>query len=200
MGSYVETPQLDETSGRVFPGPLCDSREPVTSVLNYLTNRTWHKAAERSLKDHGIFTVGDLCRMTELSAGSLKGLKPPSNVITIREAMKKFDKILFKREKIQRANNLLNMEREQTAEATLQKTNGSSCPENESSATLQKTNCSSENEASAAKATLQETNNSCENEASAAKATLQKTNSYENGATLQKTNSSLASFMESTTP
>ena len=86
---------------------LTASSEPIANVINYLTNRTWHKAAEKSLKDASINTVGDLCKLTELQASTLKGIKPPNNIQTIREAMKKFEKLLTKREKISQANSAL---------------------------------------------------------------------------------------------
>ena len=109
IGSYVETPQVDVGAAAVCP-LFVDSLEPITTILSQLTTKTWHKAAEKSLKEHHVSTVGDLCRMTEASVASLKGLKPPNNVATVKEAIKKFEKILLKREKIQQANSLLKSE------------------------------------------------------------------------------------------
>ena len=90
-----------------------------------MTNRTWHKAAEKSLKDASISTVGDLCKLTELQASTLKGIKPPNNIQTIREAMKKFEKLLTKREKISQANSALKEDESEGGQLTRTSSNSS---------------------------------------------------------------------------
>ena len=104
---------------------LTSSSEPIANVINYLTNRTWHKAAEKSLKDASINTVGDLCKLTELQASTLKGIKPPNNIQTIREAMKKFEKLLTKREKISQANSALKEDESEGGQLTRTSSNSS---------------------------------------------------------------------------
>ena len=75
----------------------CD--EPVSSILHNLTTKTWHKAAERSLMDHNVKTIGDLSKLTAVKASALKSLKPPSNLVAIKEALRKFEKSWMKRGK-----------------------------------------------------------------------------------------------------
>lgn len=108
----------------IYP-ELTSSSEPIANVINYLTNRTWHKAAEKSLKDASISTVGDLCKLTELQASTLKGIKPPNNIQTIREAMKKFEKLLTKREKISQANSALKEDESEGGQLTRTSSNSS---------------------------------------------------------------------------
>ena len=98
---YEATPPLVEDkvpSNAIYPS-LIECDEPVTSILHNLTNKTWHKAAEKSLKDNGIETIGHLSSITALKASSLKSLRPPSNLHTIKEALRKFEKSWMKRGK-----------------------------------------------------------------------------------------------------
>ena len=61
----------------------CD--EPVSSILHNLTTKTWSKAAERSLMDHNVKTIGDLSKLTAVKASALRSLRPPSNLVAIKE-------------------------------------------------------------------------------------------------------------------
>ncbi len=92
-GLYHPTPPVADPSSTdaVFPA-LSDCEDPVADILGLLANQTWQKAAQRSLTENGVSKVGDLARMTALKAGGLKGLKPPNNVATIVEAMKRHEK------------------------------------------------------------------------------------------------------------
>ena len=90
-----------------FPLILKSSKEPISSLLTHLTNKTFYKAAKKSLEDNGVETIEDLCKLSFTQIGNLKGLKPPSNAATIKEAMRKFEKVLQKREIITMANNAL---------------------------------------------------------------------------------------------
>ena len=76
---------------------LVECDEPISSIMNNLTTKTWHKAAEKSLTENNLATIGDLSRLSSLKAGMIKSLKPPNNVATIREALRKFEKIWIKR-------------------------------------------------------------------------------------------------------
>ena len=73
----------------------CD--EPVSSILHNLTTKTWSKAAERSLMDHNVKTIGDLSKLTAVKASALRSLRPPSNLVAIKEALRKFEKSWIKR-------------------------------------------------------------------------------------------------------
>ena len=105
-GLYEATPTEAITNAEQLVNPNClypslvDCDEPVSSILNNLTTRTWHKAAEKSLNDNQIKTVGDLSKLSSVKASALKSLKPPNNVFTIREALRKFEKIWLKRSKV----------------------------------------------------------------------------------------------------
>ena len=83
------------------------SKEPISTLLTHLTNKTFYKTAQKSLEEKGVETVADLCRLNLAQFNSLKGLKPPNNIVTIKEALRKFEKILQKREIINLANNAL---------------------------------------------------------------------------------------------
>ena len=98
-GLYEPTPPSTGISPNCIYPSLVDCDEPVSSILNNLTTRTWHKAAERSLSDNGIETIGDLCKLTAVKANVIKSLKPPSNLFTIKEALRKFEKTRYKRDK-----------------------------------------------------------------------------------------------------
>merc|ERR1712018_130815 len=76
---------------------LVECDEPISSIMNNLTTKTWHEAAEKSLTENNLATIGDLSRLSSLKAGMIKSLKPPNNVATIREALRKFEKIWIKR-------------------------------------------------------------------------------------------------------
>ena len=105
-GLYEATPTEGVNNAEQLVNPNClypslvDCDEPVSSILNNLTTRTWHKAAEKSLTDNQIKTVGDLSKLSSVKASALKSLKPPNNVFTIREALRKFEKIWIKRSKV----------------------------------------------------------------------------------------------------
>ena len=105
-GLYEATPTEAINNAEQLVNPNClypslvDCDEPVSSILNNLTTRTWHKAAEKSLNDNQIKTVGDLSKLSSVKASALKSLKPPNNVFTIREALRKFEKIWLKRSKV----------------------------------------------------------------------------------------------------
>ena len=57
------------------------------------------KAAERRLMDHNVKTIGDLSKLPAVKASALKSLKPPSNLVSIKEALRKFEKSWIKRGK-----------------------------------------------------------------------------------------------------
>lgn len=107
LGTYTESQQWDAATPVNALPELQASKEPVNNIMNNLTSKTLYKVAEKSLKDSGVATVGDLCKLTELQASMLKGIKPPNNVQTIRDALKKFEKVLTKRVKIEQANSAL---------------------------------------------------------------------------------------------
>ncbi len=86
-----DQPVVQSGAEIVYP-PLAQCEEPVTSVLGALANVIWQKVTEKSLVELGVNTIGDLSSLTRLQAEGLKGLKPPSNVVTIVEALKKFEK------------------------------------------------------------------------------------------------------------
>ena len=99
-GLYQATPpETEDANPNCLYPPLVECNEPVSSILNNLTTKTWHKAAEKSLNDNQVKTIGDLSRLSYVKAGVLKSLKPPNNVTTIREALRKFEKIWSKRNK-----------------------------------------------------------------------------------------------------
>lgn len=99
-GLYQATPpETEDANPNCLYPPLVECNEPVSSILNNLTTKTWHKAAEKSLNDNQVKTIGDLSRLSYVKAGLLKSLKPPNNVTTIREALRKFEKIWSKRNK-----------------------------------------------------------------------------------------------------
>ena len=83
------------------------SKEPISTLLTHLTSKTFYKTAQKSLEEKGVETVADLCKLNLSQFNSLKGLKPPNNLATIKEAIRKFEKILQKREIINMANNAL---------------------------------------------------------------------------------------------
>lgn len=89
------------------PFIVTSSKEPITSILNHLTNKTFYKAAKKSLEENGVNTIADLCKLTPAQIVNIKGLKPPNNITAIKEALKKFEKVLQKREIINMANNAL---------------------------------------------------------------------------------------------
>merc|ERR1719219_606557 len=106
-GLYEPTPPMTNTyesgsnltpSNCIYP-TLNSCDEPVSSILHNLTTKTWHKAAERSLMDHDVKTIGDLSKLTAVKASALKSLKPPNNLVTIKEALRKFEKSWMKRGK-----------------------------------------------------------------------------------------------------
>ena len=86
---------------------LKSSTEPISSLLSHLTNKTFYKAAKKSLEENNVETVADLCNMTPAQINTLKGLKPPNNMATVKESLRKFEKLLQKREIITIANNAL---------------------------------------------------------------------------------------------
>ena len=83
------------------------SKEPISTLLTHLTSKTFYKTAQKSLEEKGVETVADLCKLNLSQFNGLKGLKPPNNLATIKEAIRKFEKILQKREIINMANNAL---------------------------------------------------------------------------------------------
>ena len=89
------------------PFIVTSSKEPITSILNHLTNKTFYKAAKKSLEENGVNTIAELCKLTPAQIVNIKGLKPPNNITAIKEALKKFEKVLQKREIINMANNAL---------------------------------------------------------------------------------------------
>merc|ERR1719219_1967464 len=106
-GLYEPTPPMTNTyesgsnltpSNCIYPSLNCCD-EPVSSILHNLTTKTWHKAAEKSLMDHDVKTIGDLSKLTAVKASALKSLKPPNNLVTIKEALRKFEKSWMKRGK-----------------------------------------------------------------------------------------------------
>ena len=91
-GLYEATPPIDPLSKDFIYPSLSDCDEPLTEVLGLLANQTWQKAAEKSLLENGIAKISELSRLTPLKAQALKGLKPPDNIATIVEALKKYEK------------------------------------------------------------------------------------------------------------
>ena len=109
VDSY-ESPKLD--AGTLTEGldtTLIEKsfNEPITSILSHLTNKTFYKAAKKNLEENGIETIADLFKLSATQINCLKGLKPPNNFTTIKEGLKKFEKVLQKREIINNANNEL---------------------------------------------------------------------------------------------
>ena len=104
IGSYEATPVLESGSSSnqsvncIYPALInCD--EPLFSIMPNLANRAWVKAAERSLNENCIFKISDLAKLSKLKACAFdKFLKAPDSVTTIREALRKFEKTLKKRE------------------------------------------------------------------------------------------------------
>ena len=82
-------------SNSIYPS-LNHCEEPLSSILHNLTTKTRNKAAERSLMDHNLKTIGDLSKLTAVEASALMSLKPPSNLVTIKKALRKFEKSLIK--------------------------------------------------------------------------------------------------------
>ena len=110
LGLHEATPILETTElDEIIDASLIEKslNEPISSILCHLTNKTFHKAAKRSLEENGILTVADLCKMKSAQLTGLKGLKPPNNITTVKEALRKFEKVLQKREIITNANNVL---------------------------------------------------------------------------------------------
>jgi hypothetical protein len=67
--------------------------------MQNLANRPWMKAAEKSFSDSGIFKISDLAKLSKMKAHSFdKYLKAPDSVATIREALRKYEKSMKKRE------------------------------------------------------------------------------------------------------
>lgn len=101
-GLYEATPPMENASevpnNCIYPA-LIECDEPVSSILHNLTTQTWHKAAEKSLSDHGIKTIADLSKLTIVKASALRSLKPPNNLATIKEALRKFEKSWLRRGK-----------------------------------------------------------------------------------------------------
>ncbi len=101
-GLYESTPPLENTTeipnNCIYPA-LIECDEPVSAILHNLTTQTWHKAAEKSLSDHGIKTIADLSKLTIVKASALRSLKPPNNLATIKEALRKFEKSWLRRGK-----------------------------------------------------------------------------------------------------
>ena len=102
-GLYEATPPMlqdhpEVPNNCIYPA-LVDCDEPVTSILHNLTTPTWHKAAEKHLSDQKIKTIGDLSKLTTVKASALKSLKPPNNLFTIKEALRKFEKSWLRRGK-----------------------------------------------------------------------------------------------------
>ena len=94
--------QSDE---KIYPTLSDKSKgEPIVSILSNLTNKTFYRTAMKCLEDNKVKTVADLCEMTIGQVKKLKGLKPPNNITTVKEALKKFEKLLQKREIINNAN------------------------------------------------------------------------------------------------
>ena len=113
-GSDTNLPsdQIADNSGDMnecidFPVTLNSSKEPISSLLTHLTNKTFYKAAKKSLEENGVETIEDIYKLNFTQIGNLKGLKPPNNFATIKEALRKFEKVLQKREIITMANNAL---------------------------------------------------------------------------------------------
>ena len=109
-GLHEATPILQTTElVEIIDASLIEKslNEPIGSILCHLTNKTFYKAAKRSLEENGILTVADLCKMKAAQLTCLKGLKPPNNITTVKEALRKFEKVLHKREIITNANNVL---------------------------------------------------------------------------------------------
>lgn len=81
-------------SNSIYPSlNHCD--EPVSSILHKLATKTGSKEAERSLIDHNVKTIGDLSKLTDVKASALLS----SNLLTIKKALRKFEKSLIKRGK-----------------------------------------------------------------------------------------------------
>ena len=102
-GLYEPTPPLENSTDAIpnnciYPA-LIDCDEPVSAILHNLTTMTWHKAAEKSLTDNGIKTIADLSKLTAVKASALRSLKPPNNLATIKEALRKFEKSWLRRGK-----------------------------------------------------------------------------------------------------
>lgn len=120
-GLYEQTPPVAAVISGMSPNcvypSLVNCDEPVTAILTNLATKTWLKAAEKSLTENGIEKIRDLSRLTAVKANALKGLKPPSNLCTIKEALRKFEKTLQRREKEAKApqttNNSENTEGEE---------------------------------------------------------------------------------------
>ena len=47
--------------------------------------------------DHNVKTIGDLSKLTAVKASALRSLRPPSNLVAIKEALRKFEKSWIKR-------------------------------------------------------------------------------------------------------
>ena len=90
-----------------IPFIVKSSIEPVSTILTYLTSKTFYKTAQKCLEEKSVDTIADLCNLNMSQVNSLKGLRPPSNILAIKEALKKFEKVLQKREIINMANNAL---------------------------------------------------------------------------------------------
>ena len=56
--------------------------------MNNLTSKTLYKVAEKSLKDSGVATVGDLCKLTELQASMLKG----THIVSMQKSFNVYNK------------------------------------------------------------------------------------------------------------
>ena len=90
--------QVGANPNCLYPA-LVECDKPISIIMNNLTTKIWHKAAEKSLNENNLVTIGDLSRLSSVKAGMIKSLKPPNNVTTIREALRKFEKIWIKRNK-----------------------------------------------------------------------------------------------------
>lgn len=99
VGLYEATPPLDGVSPNCVYPSLVECKEPVSSILHNLASKTWLKHVEKNLKEHNIETIADLSKLTIMKANDIKSLMPPNNLFTIREALRKFEKALMRREK-----------------------------------------------------------------------------------------------------
>jgi hypothetical protein len=104
VGSYEQTPPVvpaEETGlnpNCLYPS-LVNCDEPIVAIIHNLANRPWMKSAEKCLTENGIFKISDLSKLSKVKAHTFdRVLKAPDSVTTIREALRKFEKTLKKRE------------------------------------------------------------------------------------------------------
>ena len=110
MGTYEATPTL--TDEELGPNPNClypslvNCDEPLVSIIPNLANKPWISTAEKRFAASGITKISDLSKLTKVKAHTFdQVLKAPDSVTTIREALRKFEKTLTKREKEKMAAN-----------------------------------------------------------------------------------------------